>query len=159
MKLIKISGEYINFLKKFDKKVSQNKNEKRPYIGIIFEIENHKYFAPLTSPKEKHLKMKDSIDFLLLKKGKLGAINLNNMIPVPEIAIINFDINETKEKELFQKQLREINSMKFRIESYSLKLYKKITEIESTFLHDRCCEFKLLEKKSLEYSISFLEKE
>lgn len=36
MKLIKISEEYINFLKKFDKKVSQNKNEKNPTESVGF---------------------------------------------------------------------------------------------------------------------------
>lgn len=43
-----------------------------------------KYFAPLSSPKQKHLKMKNDIDFYKLSNGKLGAINFNNMIPVPD---------------------------------------------------------------------------
>ena len=38
-------------LNKIDKKVSLNKQEKRPYIGICFSINDYDYIAPLTSPK------------------------------------------------------------------------------------------------------------
>lgn len=38
------------------------------------------YFAPLSSPKPKHLKLKSKLDFLKIDNGKLGAIN--NMLPV-----------------------------------------------------------------------------
>ena len=37
---------------------------------------------PLTSPKPKHLHMKNQIDFLKIKGGEWGAVNFNNMIPV-----------------------------------------------------------------------------
>jgi len=30
--------------------------EKRPFIGIILKINDINYFAPLSSPKEKHKK-------------------------------------------------------------------------------------------------------
>ena len=51
------------------------------------------YFVPLSSPKEKHLKMKNTLDFLKLDNGKLGAINFNNMIPVTgnNYTLVNFD--------------------------------------------------------------------
>ena len=51
-----------------------------------------KYFAPLSSPKQKHLKMKNDIDFYKLSNGKLGAINFNNMIPVPD-GSYTFDVS------------------------------------------------------------------
>ena len=34
-----------------------NYKENRPFIGVLFQVENCKYFAPLSSPKLKHLKM------------------------------------------------------------------------------------------------------
>lgn len=50
--------------------------------GILFKIDTFEYFAPLSSPKLKHIKMKNTLDFLKIKNGELGAINFNNMIPV-----------------------------------------------------------------------------
>ena len=54
---------------------------KRPYIGVLFEIDRKKYLAPLSSPKPKHLTMKNSLDFVKINQGKFGVINLNNMFP------------------------------------------------------------------------------
>lgn len=54
----------------------------RPFVGIVFSVNGFHYYAPLTSPKLKHLHMKNQIDFLKIKNGEWGAINFNNMIPV-----------------------------------------------------------------------------
>ena len=35
----------------------------RKYIGVVFEINNLSYFAPLSSFKSKYKKMKESVDF------------------------------------------------------------------------------------------------
>ena len=51
-----------------------------------------KYYAPFTSPKPKHLKMKNGKDFRKIKQGEYGAINFNNMIPVPDSTLILIDI-------------------------------------------------------------------
>ena len=64
MRIYRIKDEYIDFLRKYDKKVSKNKKETRPFVGIVFEINNFKYFAPLSSPKEKYLKMNNRVDCL-----------------------------------------------------------------------------------------------
>lgn len=45
MKFYNIADEYINFLRTFDPKVSENKQEGRPYIGVVIEIEEMKYYA------------------------------------------------------------------------------------------------------------------
>ena len=83
-KLVKVNAEYCNYLRKFDNKVPYNYGSKelRPFIGILFKVNDNEYFAPLTSPKIKHLKMKNTLDFLKIDDGKLGAVNFNNMIPV-----------------------------------------------------------------------------
>ena len=41
-----------------------------------------KYFAPLSSPKEKHSRLKNTLDLLKIDGGKFGVINFNNMIRV-----------------------------------------------------------------------------
>lgn len=42
-------------------------------------MNNKEYFGPLSSPKEKHKKMKTNIDFFKIDKGNLGIINFNNI--------------------------------------------------------------------------------
>ncbi len=58
LKLYKIKDEYIEYLLEYDKNVIHNKKESRPYVGIVLEINNRTYYAPLSSPKEKHRKIK-----------------------------------------------------------------------------------------------------
>ena len=45
----------LDYLRNFDYRVSYNANEKelRPFVGVLFEIGEIKYFAPLSSPKYK----------------------------------------------------------------------------------------------------------
>ena len=97
LKIVRVNSDYCVYLRKFDNKVAYNKHEKelRPFIGILFKIENCEYFAPLASPKEKHIKMKNKIDFLKIKGGELGAVNFNNMIPVKEHNYCLVDLNRT----------------------------------------------------------------
>lgn len=96
LKLVKINSEYCDYLREFDQKVPYNfdKKKNRPFVGVLFKVGDYKYFAPLTSPKEKHLRMKNSIDFLRLDGGKLGAINFNNMIPVKNDNITLIDLKQ-----------------------------------------------------------------
>lgn len=54
----------------------------RKYIGIVLEINGLSYFAPLSSFKQKHKKMKEGVDFIKIRD--YAVININNMIPVPK---------------------------------------------------------------------------
>ena len=107
MRFYHISDKYINYLHSFDEKVADNKHESRPYIGVVVQIGVVNYYAPFTSPKPKHLKMKNSIDFRKIHGGKYGAINFNNMIPVPNEALILINIEKEpnlKYRRLLQNQ-------------------------------------------------------
>ena len=57
MDIYNIKDTYIEFIRTYDNRVADNKNESRPYIGIILLIGNIKYYAPFTSPKPKHRRM------------------------------------------------------------------------------------------------------
>lgn len=84
-KIYNVDSKYLDRLKSVDYRVPQEhsrKGNKRPFTGILFTQDNFKYIIPLTSPKQKHLKMNDALDFIKLNDGYLGALNLNNMIPV-----------------------------------------------------------------------------
>ena len=83
-KIVKVDYKYCDYLRKFDNKVSYNAGikELRPFIGILFVVNDCDYYAPLSSPKEKHLHIKNNIDIIKINGGKLGVVNFNNMIPV-----------------------------------------------------------------------------
>lgn len=162
LRIVRVNSEYCDYLRKFDNKVMYNKNEKelRPFIGILFKIDNYEYFAPLSSPKEKHKKMKNTIDFFKIKGGELGAVNFNNMIPVTIDFYTLIDLNketltdeELKYQKLLQEQLHWLNANYYQVRNKSLKLYKlyNMNKLPDK-IKARCCNFKLLEEKCLEYN-------
>ena len=61
MKLYIISDKYINYLRKFDKKVYDNKEDTRKmtrkYLGVVLKINNFNYYVPLSSPKKTDYKV------------------------------------------------------------------------------------------------------
>ena len=81
-----IDNKYIDFLSKFSEHLFHNakitQTYTRKYIGILFEINDLKYFAPLSSFKLKHKRLSETVDFI--KIGDMAVINLNNMFPVPD---------------------------------------------------------------------------
>ena len=97
-----IDDNYIKYLSQFDKHIAYNKNEKRPYIGVVIIIEEHYYFAPLFSPKPKHKTYKDNLTFFKIRntktKNDLGIIRFSDMIPVPQESVYLLDIKSICKK-------------------------------------------------------------
>lgn len=160
MKFYHIKDDFITFLRQFDQKVPDNKNESRPYVGVVLEIETIKYYAPFTSPKLKHKKMKNGKDFRKINNGIYGAINFNNMIPVLASVLIEIDIaniTDVKYRRLLQNQYNYIKADESAILRTAENLRKMIFENENDLSeHDkiikqRCCNLPLLEKKYCEY--------
>ena len=116
---ITLTSNYLKYLGIYENKVSLKAN--RPFIGIVFKVNNKEYFAPLSSPKEKHKRMKTNIDFFKIDKGNLGIINFNNMIPV-----INNDICRNKlDLEMLSKSLNTDDIKYFRLLKNQLKYFEK----------------------------------
>ena len=165
--LVRIDSKYCNYLRKFDERVPFNHSNKelRPFIGVLFKVNNIKYFAPLSSPKQKHLKMKSKLDFLRLDGGRLGAINFNNMIPVRDINIEKIDldkecilISERKYQKLLKEQIFWLNRNSEKLYDRSRKLYNSyVRGILDKNIMDRCCNYKLLEEKCVLYEDSYVE--
>ena len=85
LRIYYIDNDYINYLRKFDDRVAYNKTKTRPYVGVVYTFNNQTYFAPLSSPKPKHLTMNNrALDIFKIKDGELGIVNINNMIPTPK---------------------------------------------------------------------------
>ncbi len=157
-----VDAAYCDFLRKTDPRVpyTMDKKSVRPFVGIVFSVNNFHYYAPLTSPKPKHLHMKNQIDFLKVKSGELGAINFNNMIPVPQECLVKIEIRiletdtkpDTDYKNLLSNQLSWCNSHKDTILKQAGKLYNMITHGKAWGnLAERCCNFILDEQQCLLY--------
>ena len=155
--IVNIKKEYLEYLYTFDNKVPKEHidSRKRPYIGIVFTIDDILYFAPLSSPKPKYKRLNNKIDFYKLKNGKLGAINFNNMIPVTENVIMPIDINNEPNKQykrLLQSQIAVLNRIQNDIRKKAYRLYDKYVNNKlDTTTRSRCCDFKLLESKLFDY--------
>lgn len=149
LKLYKVEAEFLDLLREIEPKVSLLK-ERRPFLGILIKLDEFNYLAPLTSPKIKHKSMKNSEDFIKIDSGNYGAINLNNMIPVPELKYDEININEEKDeayKILLQNQLTWCNKNKENIlKKASILRDKKLNNKLREDLDKRVCDFKKLEK-------------
>lgn len=156
-----LDQNYINFLRQYEPKIYLNKKEKRPYVGVVLKINGFDYFAPLSSPKEKHKTMKNQIDFVKIEQGELGVINLNNMIPVCEGLAKKIDIdriNNEQYKTLLINRVQFINRNYKKINQQAFKLYEKVT-IYNSKLAVRCCNFLVLERLSKIYEETILSKQ
>ncbi len=157
LKLYTVNKEYCEFLRKYDNRVPivNGKKEGRPFVGILICVNNKNYFAPLTSPKKKHLLMRETQDFIKIKNGELGAINLNNMIPIPTSELKIIDINNVQDnqyKKLLIKQISWCNSSRNKITRRAYSLYRNVKYNNVTQkLQERCCDFDLLEKACYTY--------
>ena len=162
LKIVRVDPKYCDYLRIYDNKVAYTKNDKelRPFIGILFQIDTCEYFAPLSSPKPKHKNMKNTLDFLKIKNGELGAINFNNMIPVNVNNYSLIDLNkksitiaESKYQKLLREQLAWLNSNYYQVKNKSLKLYQLYNNGKlPKNIQSRCCNFKLLEEKCIKYN-------
>lgn len=162
-----IDQKYSYFLHIHDKNVPlEHENKKqRPFVGIVIHIENLQYYVPMGSPKEKHAKLNPkALDIYKINNGKLGILNLNNMIPIPK--------NITK-KIVVPVELKILSSDTYNDKKYKILLNRQIIHIlrdeaeikrKCTVLHNqystgklperikaRCCNFPLLERLSKEY--------
>ena len=161
MQFYHITDAYVSYLSGYDSKVEQNKNQKRPYIGVVVQIGGINYYAPFTSPKKKHLKMKNAKDFRKIGGGAYGAINFNNMIPVPDTELIPIYIwKETDPfyRNLLQNQYDAVLEDKEAIIETAVNLrVLEGTDDEDLTPQDikvkqRCCDFALLEAKCADYT-------
>ena len=86
IKLYEIDSAYVQFLSGYAAHLFHNKqsgqSNERKYIGVILTVNGMDYFAPLSSFKDKHARMQESVDFIKIKR--YAVININNMFQVPD---------------------------------------------------------------------------
>ena len=155
LKLYRVSDKYIRFLKGMDSRVQDNKDRRRPYVGVVLYVGEFRYFVPMESPKPNHANIKPGRHLMKLDNGKLGLLGFNNMIPIHESALIQFNIDDEpdmKYAELLRRQVSVINRNKADIYDHATKTYYSVVNKKNDFLIRICCDFKKLESACKRYN-------
>ena len=164
--LYKVDMKYIRNLHNIDDKVlsvsPQTGKDNRIFVGIVIICGIHKYCIPLSPPKEKHKKMKNSMDFSKIEiNGKLlGVLNFNLMIPIEEeqLQLVDTSIfKRAREYIKYYKRLcvQELGWCRINSEVICKKanvLYKKYISNEPFSGRNRCLNFPKLELECEKYN-------
>ncbi|MCR4672111.1 MAG: type III toxin-antitoxin system ToxN/AbiQ family toxin [Lachnospiraceae bacterium] len=164
--LYKVDMKYIRNLHQIDDKVMsvspQIGKDTRVFVGIVVICGKFKYCIPLSSPKEKHKRMKNSLDFSKIEAdGKIiGVLNFNLMIPIEEAQIHSIDLSIRKRdraeikryKELCQKELTWCQEHSEVICNKANVLYKTYVSKTKYSGRNRCVEFPRLEQECKKYN-------
>lgn len=159
--IYEVNPKYVDYLVPYSPHLFQNKqpgqHNERKYIGIILNVNDMKYFAPLSSFKAKHERMKNGLDFI--KVGDYAVININNMFPVPDSEYTYVDIPKVKNlqyRKLLMTEYRIIRKLQDKIKKNATEVYKhKINKGNTTALAKRCNDFILLEEKCRQFTLNF----
>lgn len=168
LNLYSVSDKYINYLRQFDDKIYDNKEEirthERKYLGVVLTVNEFNYYIPMSSPKNsdyidisKKIIRKDTKTIIRIYEGNrlYGTLRISNMIPVLITELEPYMVsNETdlKYKEVILGELRYINNNSNRIIKYAKTVYnQKIKNIDIGYIKNTV-DFKLLEEKLKEWN-------
>ena len=157
IRLYEIDSKYVDYVSTIASHAFHNKQpgqgHERKFIGIILTVNGMDYFAPLSSFKEKHIRMQETIDFIKVKR--YAVININNMFPVPSGLATYVDISKEKDKKyksLLLAEYRAIKAMQEKIRKNADVVYKhRLENGDSTKLGKRCNDFSALEDACKKY--------
>ncbi|WP_293974272.1 type III toxin-antitoxin system ToxN/AbiQ family toxin [uncultured Ruminococcus sp.] len=165
-KLYTLDMKYVRNLAKADNNVMsvspQTEKSSRPFIGVLILLNGKKYCIPLSSPKKKFEGKKNSVDFIKIthsnekdNKKIIGALNINNMLPIDDALITPIDLkihnNDSPKsvayKELMKDQLDFCRHNQDIILKRANKLYDIVVNHpeKNINLVKRCCDFTKLE--------------
>ena len=172
LNLYSISDEYVEYLRKFDNRVYDNKEDyrvhTRKYLGVVLSINSFNYYIPFSSPKdtdyydtEKRKIRKSVIPIIrMTEKDKdgnsklYGTLRISNMIPVPITEITPYFVKDEQDinyKNLILSELRFIKKNTELIVKNANVLYKQKENQQDIMYVKNSLDFKLLEEKCLEY--------
>ena len=167
LNLYSVSDSYIKYLRQFDEKIYDNKEEirthERKYLGVVLTVNEFNYYIPMSSPKKSDSRdfkneiiREDAKTIIRMKEGGrlYGTLRISNMIPVPITELEPYSIsNETdiKYKDLVMGELRYINNNKNKIVKYAKIVYnQRIKNIDIPYIKNTV-DFRLLEEKLKEW--------
>ena len=153
IRLVFINEEYLEYLRKFDEKVPRKKVS--PYCGIVLQIGDINFYAPLSSPKDKHKDFKDNKnDILKINGGAEGIVNIANMVPIAsENYIIEIDFGSYSQKRqiLLTNQFKFLDDNKSELLKRASKLFETHKKNPKHFSVKQSCNFMLLIDKAYLY--------
>jgi len=168
LNLYSVSDKYIEYLRQFDDKIYDNKEDirthERKYLGVVLTVNEFNYYIPMSSPKksdyidmDKKIIRNDTKTIIRIHEGGrlYGTLRISNMIPVPITELEPYMISneiDSKYKEVILGELRYINNNSTKIVKYAKIVYnQKIKGIDIGYIKNTV-DFKLLEEKLEEWN-------
>ncbi len=156
LEIVYLKKSYQEYIKKYckdDMKFVSSDNKQRPFVGVVLRgINGSNYFAPLTN--DARTTAFNEVDVHNIGKGKYGALNFKQMLPVPEDALTHFDINSLPEcsyKRFLVSQARHIQRENKIITTKAAEVYVQCLYNKSNSLYEHCNDFLLLEDKAKDW--------
>jgi len=167
MRWYSIDEGYLTYLRGIEGRIpyiDYGSDKFKPFFGALFEIGDLVYLTQVSSPKPRHNRMGENVDFFKLYRGTrlVSVVNLNYMFPVPKNMLIKvnygkidefleFDSEESKSYYigLLKLELREIKRKDINIKAQELYAFKYVHPEDN--VSKRCFDFKMLEVKAVEY--------
>ena len=148
-----INIDYIKFLKTIDNQVPniEYKSNNKFVCGIVLEVNNIKYYAPISHKTEKQ-----QTNLQIFDNGKpISTIKFSFMIPAFEEVLYFKNFKEVAKTDpnyaaLLQAEYSYCSSHIKEIKNKALSVYK-IGCNKNHRLNYTCCDFKKLEEHYLEY--------
>lgn len=110
-----IDKDYITYLLQFDSRVGyvEYGDRLKLHVGVVLAVGEFLYYVPVSSPKEKHRIMSNSLDFYKLQDPVTGylyaVLNLNNMIPVPNHCLTQIKYDKLGDFRYFKDEKEKTN--------------------------------------------------
>ena len=163
LNLYSVSDKYIKYLRQFDERIYDNKEDirtqTRKYLGIVLTVNDFNYYIPMSSPKksdyidyEKKIIRKDTKTIIRIYNSDrlYGTLRISNMIPVPITELEPYILSNEKDlkyKDVILGELKFINNNSDKIVKNAKIVYsQKIKNIDIGYIKNTV-DFKLLEEK------------
>lgn len=156
IKIYAIEKQYIEYLHKFDNRVSLKEN--RRFSGIILRVNSIHYLIPLTSrPLRNNGKKRNSrttVEIYNEHRELIAALLINNMIPVSESSYSLIDVKNEPYKDYLNNEIIYLRNEKVKREITRKveNVFRMVIDEKDEFMTKFCCDFETLEKKCLEYN-------
>ena len=156
LKFFEVDASYIDYLLKVDTRVprvdySASSPHDKFLCGIVLSVNNHDYFAPITSfnkPQRTNVLIRN------IQGRVLSSIRLSFMIPIPPTAVSLKDIDSEPSRSykfLLYNELRFCNKNEEYIRQRARIVYDAVTVKKIPLMVLNCCDFERLEIACAEY--------
>jgi protein AbiQ len=154
MRIYRVSQAYLNYLHVVDHRVPHNPveeyDDRRPFVEVL-DIGSAKFYAPLEHPRKKHIQLHNSLHIVRIYDGTFGILALNNMIPVPQEALVDFDISVHTLKRILQTQYVFCQKNRMTIRNAALTVYSNRCIRPNAFEEQNFCDFLKLQYAKEQY--------